>query len=125
MKLWFSYGSEHSMNIVLIGHFKNAVDAKTFEQDVENLKLFLQENSRYQSNSLSFDSATKEYLLREQISFLSPEQLDQIVSYEVLKRDGNKIEITSDEFLDGLINWMIIKEAKIEIFSLHDYPEVK
>lgn len=125
MKIWFNYGSEHSLNIVLIGHFKKAVDAKAFEQDLENLKQFLQENPKYEFNILNFDSSTKEYLAREQIAFLSPEQLDQILSYEVLKRDGAKIEVTSDELLDGLVSWMVMKGAKVEIFSLHDYPEVQ
>lgn len=125
MKIWFNYGSEHSLNIVLIGHFKKAVDAKAFEQDLENLKQFLQENPKYEFNILNFDSSTKEYLAKEQIAFLSPEQLDQILSYEVLKRDGAKIEVTSDELLDGLVSWMIMKGAKVEIFSLHDYPEVR
>ena len=125
MKIWFNYGSEHSLNIALIGHFKKAVDAKAFEQDLENLKKFLQENSNYKFNILSFDPSIKEYLAKEQIAFLSPEQLDQILSYEVLKRDGAKIEVTSDELLDGLVSWMIMKGAKVEIFSLHDYPEVR
>ena len=125
MKIWFNYGSEHSLNIVLIGHFKKAVDAKAFEQDLENLKQFLQENPKYEFNILNFDSSTKEYLAREQIAFLSPEQLDQILSYEVLKRDGAKIEVTSDELLDGLVSWIVMKGAKVEIFSLHDYPEVQ
>lgn len=125
MKLWFNYGSEHSSDIVLIGHFKKAADAQAFEQDLENLKRFLQESPKYQSNILSFDPSIKEYLVREEISFLSPEQLDQILSYELLKRDGTKIKVNSDEFLDGLVSWMITKGAKIEIFSLHDYPEEK
>ena len=26
MKIWDGYGSEHSMNLVMIGHFKNSDD---------------------------------------------------------------------------------------------------
>lgn len=125
MKIWFNYGSEHSMNLVLIGHFKTVLDAKTFEQDVESLKKFLQENPNYEFNPLCFDASIQEYLAKEGIAFMSPEQLDQILSYEKFEIEGEKIKVTSDEFLDGLIAWMLIKEAKVEIFSLHDYPEEK
>ena len=125
MKIWFNYGSEHSMNLVLIGHFKNSLDAKSFVQNVENLKKFLQENPEYEFNVLNFEPSVEEYLVKEHIAFLSPEQLNQILSYDVIKNDGAKIEVTSDEFLDGLIAWMIMKGAKVEIFSLHDYPGEK
>ena len=125
MKIWFNYGSEHSMNLVLIGQFKNSLNAKAFVQDVENLKKFLQESPEYEFNALNFEPSVEEYLLRENIAFLSPEQLSQILSYDVIERNGSKIEVTSDEFLDGLIAWMIMKGAKVEIFSLHDYKEEK
>ena len=125
MKIWFNYGSEHSMNLVLIGRFKSNTDAKAFAQDVEDLKEYLQKNSYSVINVKSFDSPIREYLVKNEISFLSPEQLEQILSYETLKSEGNEIKMTSDEFLDGLVAWMIMRGAKAEIFSLHDFPEEK
>lgn len=125
MKIWFNYGSEHSMNLVLIGRFKSNTDAKAFAQDVEDLKEYLKKNSYSVINVKSFDSPIREYLVKNEISFLSPEQLEQILSYETLKSEGNEIKMTSDEFLDGLVAWMIMRGAKAEIFSLHDFPEEK
>ena len=113
------------MNLVLIGRFKSNTDAKAFAQDVEDLKEYLKKNSYSVINVKSFDSPIREYLVKNEISFLSPEQLEQILSYETLKSEGNEIKMTSDEFLDGLVAWMIMRGAKAEIFSLHDFPEEK
>lgn len=38
MKIWNSYGSEHSMNLVLIGSFVQAKDAENIEKFVTKLK---------------------------------------------------------------------------------------
>ena len=37
MKIWNGYGSEHSMNLVLIGKFKQAQDANKVKSDIEKL----------------------------------------------------------------------------------------
>ena len=39
MKIWNGYGSEHSMNLVLIGRFKRAQDAEKVEKDIEKLSV--------------------------------------------------------------------------------------
>ena len=37
MKIWHGYGSEHSMNLVMIGHFKNPDDAEKTQKLIEQL----------------------------------------------------------------------------------------
>ncbi|MCC7212451.1 MAG: hypothetical protein E3K40_11980 [Candidatus Brocadia sp.] len=37
MKIWYGYGSEHSMNLVMIGKFKNAEDAKKTKELIDQL----------------------------------------------------------------------------------------
>uniref|UniRef100_UPI00261D4EEC DUF6375 family protein n=1 Tax=uncultured Halomonas sp. TaxID=173971 RepID=UPI00261D4EEC len=37
MKIWNGYGSEHSMNLVLIGRFKRAKDAENIEKNIDRL----------------------------------------------------------------------------------------
>ena len=38
MRLWFSYGSEHSANLVMIGHFESAPDAAKALEAIEAIK---------------------------------------------------------------------------------------
>jgi hypothetical protein len=37
MKIWKGYGSEHSMNLVMIGHFKEACDAREAKRLIDQL----------------------------------------------------------------------------------------
>ena len=37
MKLWYGYGSEHSMNLVMIGRFKDAVAAAQAKRVIDAL----------------------------------------------------------------------------------------
>ena len=37
MKIWQGYGSDHSMNLVMIGHFKNPKDAEETQKLIEQL----------------------------------------------------------------------------------------
>ena len=48
MKIWTSYGAEHSLNLVIIGQFKEAADAEEFESLISSLSEFL-------SNDPDFD----------------------------------------------------------------------
>src|SRR5688572_24390726 len=38
MKIWQSYGSDHSANLVMIGHFKSVDDAKAALEAIEKLQ---------------------------------------------------------------------------------------
>ena len=37
MKIWHGYGSEHSMNLVMIGHFKSSEDAEKTQKLIDQL----------------------------------------------------------------------------------------
>jgi hypothetical protein len=37
MRIWYGYGSEHSMNLVMIGRFKSAVDAEKTKEIIDQL----------------------------------------------------------------------------------------
>ena len=37
MKIWYSYGSEHSMNLVMIGSFKQVADAEEAKRLIDEL----------------------------------------------------------------------------------------
>lgn len=37
MKVWYAYGSEHSANLVMIGHFKSVHDAEETKNLFEHL----------------------------------------------------------------------------------------
>lgn len=128
MKIWNSYGSEHSMNLVLIGSFVQAKDAENIENLVEKLK----KTSEYDGYNLSNKSSehhrfSKEVLTTLQelnIHSLSPLEIDQFNSDYYLERDGNKITIDTDEIdISAFIKIFVDAGAKVEVYSKHFYPE--
>ena len=52
MKIWNGYGSEHSMNLVLIGKFKQEQDAVKVEKDIKTLSTQAEKDECY---SIPFD----------------------------------------------------------------------
>lgn len=129
MKIWHGYGSEHSMNLVMIGHFKSPEDAektkKLFEQLSEGLE-GLRDKIDIGTFRDRFGDDVME-LLRETNCFcLSPTELEQFL-YDIRTRvEGDKIILTTDESeVSSFFKLMIEKGAKVEIFSAHDHPDAK
>ena len=128
MKIWNGYGSEHSMNLVLIGRFKQAQDAEKAEKDINKLStqaakdecytipFNAPENQRFSDDMLSLLRSLK-------LNVLGPSDLSQLISDHHLSRDGDRIKITTDEAeVSAFVKLFIEAGAKVEVFSAHDYP---
>ncbi|MGL4353273.1 MAG: DUF6375 family protein [Aeromonas popoffii] len=128
MKIWNGYGSEHSMNLVLIGRFLRAQDAERVEKDIDRLSAQV---SKDDCHSISFADPEDQRFSDDMLSLLSslklytlgPADLGQLVSDHYLKREGDRITVTTDEAeVSAFVKIFIEAGAKVEIFSAHDYP---
>jgi hypothetical protein len=128
MKIWNGYGSEHSMNLVLIGKFKQEQDAKKVEKDIKTLSTQAEKDECY---SIPFDEPENQRFSDEMLSLLyslklhtlGPTDLGQLVSDHHLDREGDRITITTDEAeVSAFVKLFVEAGAKVEIFSAHDYP---
>lgn len=128
MKIWNGYGSEHSMNLVLIGRFKRSQDAEKVEKDIEKLSA---QSSKDDSHSIAYGEPADQRFSDEMLSLmrslnlntLGPSDLSQLVSEHNLRREGDRITITTDEAdVSGFVKLFIEAGAKVEVFSAHDYP---
>ena len=124
MKIWQGYGSEHSMNLVMIGYFKSSEDAENvhtlFDQLTDGLRDKIDvgaSSDRYSEEVLSF--------LRELNCYsLSAFELEQFLYDISISVDGDKIVLTTEESeVSAFLKLMVLKGAKVEVFSGHDYPE--
>ncbi|MFC5583462.1 DUF6375 family protein [Rhodanobacter terrae] len=70
MKIWNGYGSEHSMNLVLIGRFKRARDAEKVEKDIDKLST---QASRDDSQSIPFGEPEDQKFSDDMLSLLRSE----------------------------------------------------
>lgn len=126
MKVWKSFGSEHSQNLVLIGKFKTTGEAEDFKEKFDDLTGFLVDQEA--SGNLSYDAdrfnkPLMDYLSQNKIYHLSPQLLMQLIYDINVLVSGNEIHATSDDDLNALISLLLDKGAKVEVFSAHDYPE--
>lgn len=129
MKIWTSYGSEHSMNLVLIGTFKQARDA----ENVESLLLKISDQAvKDEAYSISHSSPEYQRFSDEMMSLLrahkmytlSPADLEQFASEHTVDHEAECITIRTDEAdVSAFIKVLVGAGARVEVYSAHDYPE--
>ncbi|TYT74387.1 DUF6375 family protein [Desulfobotulus mexicanus] len=125
MKIWNNYGSEHSLNLVIIGSFKEEHEAEAFEQLTDKITRFLSENSEFDVDADRFDRKTLDFLGKENLFSLTPQQLGHLLYDVHVSRHGKEIRVSSDDDVNAFVSLLIHKGARVEVFSAHDYPESK
>lgn len=127
MKVWNGYGSEHSMNLVLIGKFKKIQDAEKLEKDIEKLSAQALKDDTFSiahadPEDQRFSQEMLSLLSSLEIHMLGPAELGQLVSEYQLKQLDDRITITTDEAdVSAFVKLFIAAGAKVEVFSAHDY----
>lgn len=127
MKIWKGYGSEHSMNLVMIGHFKEARDAEEVKQLLDQLARQVKDDAdESQSNTAPQDWFTDrmlELLRAANLYILGPAELEQLLYDVQVDVDGNKVVITTDEVdVSAFLKVLLDNGARVEVYSAHDYP---
>lgn len=129
MKVWYGYGSEHSANLVMIGHFKEVRDAAKAKQVIE--WLIEQVDSDVQAGLMNigegsgrFTNGMRELLKKVNTYSLRPEELEQF-GYDVSVRvEENKVVVTTEEIdVSAFLKVLFDLDARVEVFSAHEYPD--
>ncbi len=129
MKIWYQHGSEHSANLVMIGHFKDASEATKAKEIIDELTKQVAEDQ--DKGALVLGSPSERYgkemldlLSRLNIMSIGPRELEQFL-YEVsVKVETSKIILTTDESdISAFLKVMFDHGARIEVYSAHDYPD--
>ena len=126
MKIWQGYGSEHSMNLVMIGHFKSAEDAEMTQKLIEQLTEGLRDKIDIGTSRDRFGDAVLDLLRETECYNLSPSELEHFLYDTHTRVEGDKIILTTDESeISAFFKLMIEKGAKVEIYSAHNYPDAE
>lgn len=127
MKIWYGYGSEHSMNLVMIGRFKDAGDASKAKEVIE--RLTEQVNADVEAGGIvisgrtdRFTDAMLDLLTKVNVHSIGPAELEQF-AYDVnVKVDSDQVVVTTDEIdVSAFLKVLLDKGARVEVFSAHDY----
>lgn len=124
MKIWNSYGSEHSANLVMIGSFKDVASAKRAEQIIDRIVEFMTDSEDDHEDADRYSDAALTLLSSLNTASLRPAELAQF-RYDVnSKREKDRIVITTDEYdVSGFLKILIDAGARVEVYSAHIYPD--
>ncbi|MCW3096199.1 MAG: hypothetical protein JWL77_1817 [Chthonomonadaceae bacterium] len=128
MKIWYGYGSEHSMNLVMIGRFKDSESAHRTKEIIEQLTKQLEADvdaglievgegaNRYTEDMLST-------LTRVGVHIIGPAEVEQFGYDAEVNVDKDKLVITTDESdVSAFLKLLLERGARVEVYSAHDYP---
>lgn len=123
MKLWNSYGSEHSANLVLIGHFKDSASAEETNAAISELSSFASD-SENNPDPERYSEKAMELLNKLHFHNVGSRELEQFGYDFSTKVKGTALVIKTEEVdVAALMKLMIARGARIEIYSAHDYPD--
>jgi hypothetical protein len=124
MKIWNSYGSEHSANLVMIGRFKDAASAKEAKAIIDEITHYMMNTDDDYEQADSFSDAALDLLRKVKFYSIRATELAQF-TYDVrseVKKD--QVVITTDELdVSAFFKLLIDKGARVEVYSAHDYPD--
>jgi len=129
MKIWRGYGSEHSADLVMIGQFKNAADASSAKEIIDELTTQVMADERagliqYGEPQTKYSDGMLALMDRIRVSSIPPNQLEQFLLDVRPEVKGDKIVIRTDESeIAAFLTVMIDKGARVEIFSAHCFPK--
>ena len=123
MKIWKNFGSEHSMNLVMIGHFGTPADANGALDVIEQIgdqvgkeNLVRTENPRYSEEMLKLLGKLK-------IHSMAPYELEQLAyDFSHSIRDSDLILKTDEADISAFLKILIDLGARVEVYSAHDHP---
>lgn len=128
MKIWCQHGSEHSANLVMIGHFEDVAEATNAKEIIDALTSQVREEESNGTRTLGspserYGAAMLGLLGRLNVASIGPRELEQF-AYEVrVEVQGNDLVLTTDEAdISAFLKVMFLKGARIEVYSADDHP---
>lgn len=129
MKIWAGFGSEHSANLRMIGHFQSAEKAESAKRQLEELCDLVVANydyDRFHENPEAWylNEPLVETLRKLGLYNFSPEDIESLSSEHTVRRVDNELRISTDEStVSGFLRFMIDGPARVEVYSAHHYPD--
>ncbi|WP_437962601.1 DUF6375 family protein (plasmid) [Sorangium sp. So ce119] len=128
MKIWYQHGSEHSANLVMIGHFEDATEATKAKEVIDAISKQVAEDQ--EKGTLVIGSPSDRYgqdmldlLMRLNIGSVGPQELEQFAYEVAVKVVGNQVVVTTEELdISAFLKVMFLRGARIEVYSAHEHP---
>lgn len=128
MKIWYQHGSEHSANLVMIGHFENVDDAMKAKEIIDELTKQVRDEESSGTRTIGrpserYGDAMLDLLLKRNIAAIGPSELEQFAYDVKIESKGKELVLTTDELdISAFLKVMFLKGARVEVYSAHSYP---
>lgn len=129
MRVWHGYGSEHSMNLVMIGRFNETRDAKKAREVIEKfVEQVRAEPDHYERSERPEDHRYTEAMLKlmesTKTNSIGPTELEQFLYDVRVEVNGSEVVITTDEIeVSAFLKILVDHGARVEVYSAHDHPD--
>lgn len=125
MKIWSSYGSEHSANLVMIGHFKDSASAEETNAAIDELRSFASD-SENNPHPDRFSEKAMSLLSKLKFHSVGSSELEQFNYDFSTKVNETTLVIKTEEIeVSALMKLLIDRGARVEIFSAHTHPDAE
>lgn len=129
MKIWYQHGSEHSANLVMIGHFENASEATKAKEIIDALTNQVREEETTGTRTVGqpserYGNAMLDLLGRLNVASIGPRELEQFLYDVSVDIEGSKIILTTEEIdISAFLKVLFDQGARIEVYSAHDHTD--
>ncbi len=127
MRIWYSYGSEHSMDLLLVGTFETVTGAEAAIEKMEALRILAE--SEWSDDDWRFREERMPGSLMDGLRELKLYDMGRsdvdIYAFEhtVERRDSTVRVQTEESEVQGFLKVLIHLGARVEVFSRHDWNE--
>ncbi|GAA1435936.1 hypothetical protein GCM10009641_33350 [Mycobacterium cookii] len=127
MKIWHGYGTEHSMNLKLIGHFADADEANAAIEVIKVLTAAAE--LEHEAGRLEYGEPLRMFgdellavLSEVKIHSLGYADVEQFLYDADVKADGSDVVVQTDEIdVIAFVKVLLARGAIVEMFSMHDH----
>lgn len=127
MRIWHSYGSEHSMDLVLIGKFETISSAEAAIERVAALKDLAEgawSDDDWRRRDERMPVTLADELGKLELYEMGRSDVDIYAFDHSVERQGSTVRIWTDEpDVQGFLKVLIHLGARVEVFSRHRWNE--
>lgn len=127
MKVWHGYGTEHSMNLKLIGRFAGADEANAAVKAIKVLTAAAE--AEHEAGRLEYGEPPRRFseeilavLSEVKIHSFSYADVEQFLYEAEVEADESDVVVQTDEIdVIAFIKVLLARGAKVELYSMHDH----
>ena len=127
MRIWHSYGSEHSMNLMLVGWFPSLSAAEAAVEQMKALQALAEQewsDDGWSRRNQRLSQPVLEKLHELKLYDMGRADVDMFAFEHTVERKESTVTVATEESdVQGILKVLIHLGAKVEVFSRHEWNQ--